>query len=38
MDFQAIKDMWQLLWDYIYAILEIFGIKKDEEGNLVEGE
>ena len=30
------KDMWQMLWDLIYDILAIFGIEKDEEGNLVE--
>ena len=28
------KDMWQKLWNLIYEILAIFGIEKDEEGNL----
>ena len=28
------KDMWQMLWDLIYDILAIFGIEKDEAGNL----
>ncbi len=23
------KDMWQMLWDLIYDILEIFGVKLD---------
>lgn len=32
------KDMWQMLWDLIYNILAIFGIKKDEDGNLTEAE
>lgn len=31
---QTFKDMWQMLWDLIYDILAIFGIEKDEEGNL----
>lgn len=29
------KVMWQYLWDFIYKILAIFGIEKDENGNLV---
>ncbi len=31
---QTFKDMWQMLWNLIYEILAIFGIEKDEEGNL----
>lgn len=30
------KTMWQFLWNFIYEILAIFGIEKDEAGNLVE--
>ena len=26
--------MWQMLWELIYKILAIFGIEKDDEGNL----
>ena len=35
MDFTALKDMYAMLWDFIYTVLAIFGITKDEEGNLV---
>ena len=31
---QAFKDMYAMLWDFIYTILAIFGINKDENGNL----
>ena len=30
------KDMYAYLWEFIYNILAIFGITKDENGNLVE--
>ena len=30
------KAMWGYLWAFIYEILAIFGIEKDEEGYLVE--
>ena len=34
--FDTGKAMWQYLWDFIYAVLAIFGIEKDEEtGNLI---
>ena len=29
------KDMYAFLWDFIYEVLAIFGITKDENGNLV---
>jgi hypothetical protein len=32
------KAMYAMLWDFIYKILAIFGIEKDENGNLVETE
>lgn len=32
----TIKDMYQMLWDFIYKVLAIFGIEKDADGNLVE--
>lgn len=35
MNFDALKVMYAYLWDFIYKVLEIFGITKDEEGNLV---
>lgn len=35
MDFTAIKDMYAMLWEFIYKILAICGIKMDENGNLV---
>ena len=35
MDFTALKDMYAMLWDFIYEILAIFGITKDDAGNLV---
>lgn len=35
MDFTAIKDMYAFLWEFIYKVLEIFGITRDENGNLV---
>ena len=35
MKLDMFKDMYAMLWDFIYAVLEIFGIKKDENGNLV---
>ena len=34
-DFEA---MYAMLWDFIYAILKIFGIEKDADGNLVDAE
>ncbi len=35
MDFTVIKDMYAFLWEFIYKVLEIFGITRDENGNLV---
>lgn len=35
MNLETGKTMWQYLWDFIYAVLAIFGIEKDENGNLV---
>lgn len=35
MKFDTIETMYQYLWDFIYKVLAIFGIEKDEEGNLV---
>lgn len=35
MDFTAIKEMYAFLWEFIYKVLEIFGITRDENGNLV---
>ena len=35
MNFDALKAMYAMLWDFIYEVLAIFGITKDEEGNLV---
>ena len=29
------KDMYAFLWEFIYEVLAIFGITKDENGNLV---
>ena len=29
------KEMYARLWDFIYTILAIFGINKDDAGNLV---
>lgn len=34
--FKTFEDMYAYLWELIYNILEIFGIVKDEDGNLVE--
>lgn len=38
MDFAALKEMYAYLWEFIYAVLAIFGITKNEEGDLVKGE
>lgn len=35
MNFDYIKDMYAMLWEFIYKVLAIFGINKDEAGNLV---
>lgn len=35
MNFDALKEMYAYLWDFIYKVLAIFGIEKDEEGNLI---
>ena len=35
MNFDFIKEMYAMLWDFIYNVLAIFGITKDENGNLV---
>ena len=32
------KAMYAMLWDFIYAVLAIFGIVKDEDGNLTDAE
>ncbi|MDD6011871.1 MAG: hypothetical protein PUC33_03385 [Oscillospiraceae bacterium] len=34
MDFTVFETMWAYLWEMIYKILAIFGIVKNEEGNL----
>lgn len=36
MNFEAFEAMYQMLWTAIYNILAIFGIVKDEDGNLVD--
>ncbi len=36
MDFELFEDIYALVCDFIYKVLAIFGIEKDEEGNLVE--
>lgn len=38
MNFDFLKEMYAMLWEFIYKVLEIFGITKDEEGNLVKPE
>lgn len=35
MDFAMLEKMYEMLWEFIYEVLAIFGITKDEEGNLV---
>ena len=35
MNFEALEAMYAFLWEFIYKILAIFGIEKDEAGNLV---
>ncbi len=35
MNFTAIEEMYAMLWDFIYAVLAIFGVEKDGEGNLI---
>ena len=32
--FENLEAMYALLWEFIYKVLEIFGINKDEDGNL----
>lgn len=34
--FETFEVMYAYLWELIYNILAIFGIEKNEEGNLVE--
>ena len=34
--FETFEIMYAYLWECIYNILKIFGIEKDEEGNLVD--
>lgn len=36
MDFTTIKDMYAFLWDFIYKILEIFGITYNKETGKLE--
>ena len=38
MNFTNIEEMYKMLWEFIYKVLEIFGIVKDEEGNLTDAE
>ena len=35
MNFDYLKAMYAMLWDFIYDVLKIFGIEKDEAGNLI---
>ena len=35
MKFNVFETMYAYLWEFIYEILAIFGIKKDDNGNLV---
>lgn len=35
---QIFEDMYAMLWEFIYKLLEIFGIVKDENGNLTDAE
>ena len=37
MNFAMFEEMYAMFMDFIYNVLAIFGIKKDENGNLVEG-
>lgn len=34
MNIETFKAMYEYLWNFIYAVLAIFGIEKDENGNL----
>lgn len=36
MDLELFKAMYEYLWEFIYKVLAIFGIEKDENGNLIE--
>lgn len=36
--FTIFEDMYAKLWALIYAILEMFGIVRDENGNLTDAE
>ena len=38
MNFAYFEEMYKMLWEFIYNVLKIFGIEKDEAGNLVEKE
>ena len=33
--FATLEVMYQYFWEFIYKVLEILGIEKDENGNLV---
>lgn len=35
MKLEMFKEMYAMLWEFIYNVLAIFGIEKDENGNLV---
>lgn len=35
---QVFEDMYAMLWEFIYKLLAIFGIEKDENGNLKDAE
>ena len=38
MNFAYFEEMYKMLWEFIYKVLEIFGITKDANGNLTEAE
>lgn len=35
MDFELFEEIYAAVCRFVYAVLEIFGIKRDENGNLV---
>ena len=37
MNFEMFEKMYAMFMEFVYEVLAIFGIKKDENGNLVEG-
>lgn len=34
--FETMEVMYQYLWEFIYNVLKLFGIEKDENGDLIE--